>query len=71
MEPRNWDHGDRARVNAVRVDYSSGAEREISIDDDPTPASPFNEVQLRIRAMMDVDEDNFRTAQTAEVASKL
>lgn len=70
MGPKNRDHGDRARVKAVRADYSSGAEREISIDDDPTPALPLNEVEWRIHAMIDQDEDNFRTAQAAKVASK-
>lgn len=71
VEPKNPDHGDCPRVKAVRVDYSSGAERETSIDHDPTPALAVIEVERRIHAVIEQDENDFQTAQAAKVTSKL
>lgn len=71
VEPKNRDHGDRPRVKAVRVDYSSGAESEISLDHDPTPVLPLDEVERRIHAVIEQDESDFQTAQAVKVTSKL
>ncbi|KAL8846533.1 MAG: hypothetical protein Q9221_008385 [Calogaya cf. arnoldii] len=70
VDPKDTDR-DRPSARAVKVDFLNGAVREKSIDGDLTQALPLAEVERRIHAMIDKDEDNFQAAQAGKVVSKL
>ncbi|KAI4137609.1 MAG: hypothetical protein LQ341_005071 [Variospora aurantia] len=66
VEPQ--DRG-RPRVKAIRVDFSSGREMEVELEDES--ALPLDEVERRVLTMIDQVEDAFRAAWEGKFVSKL